>query len=172
MALLALSPAVAPGRALAVPIEVGVGPAAVEEGDDRLRPAASLYASVMEAWVGRLYFYGREYGPVREETYLVTAARKFPIFKSPFFFVTAGLTLMDERTVIAYDKDADKHANENDDQYNVGAALGMGVSVPKGPLHLAATWESHVFPAGVEGGIFLSSGRKQMLAVTVGVALR
>jgi hypothetical protein len=163
--------------------DLGVGFAAVEAGDDRTRPAAALHVGVGEFWVGRAYWYGQEYGPVREETTIVSVARQWGLFRSDSLVASFGVTLMDDRTTLDFDEgDDDGSGNAADDSapddvrednLNVGAAFAVAWRLPpklSGPLFVEAAWDSHVFPAG-SAAIFLASGRRQALSLTIGVSL-
>jgi len=168
MVLMVLSPALAPKRAYA--FELGGGFAAVDEGDDRMRPAATLDLSVNDLYGGRLYYYGRTYGPVREDTAVLSILRRWPVFGSKLLTASFGLALMDERTVLKFDNDTDQAKNQTENSYNGGFAFGVTFGLPKtsAPLYMALSWDAHVFPAGVNGGLFLATGRKQTISVILG----
>lgn len=159
--------------------ELQAGFAAVEEGDDRMRPGAALHVGFNEFYQGRMYYYGRELGPIREETYLVSGGRRFGLFGSPSVTASIGAAMMNERVVVDYGDanpdgtPVDPDQERREDNYNVGAAFGIAWSLPKSarPLAFTVSWDSHVFPAGVAGFFFLSSGRKQTISLTAGVAL-
>lgn len=152
--------------------ELGAGFAAVEEGDDRVRPGMSLHVGVNEFYASRLYYYGREFGPVREETYIASFVRRWGVFKSNAVTANFGFALMDERTQLEFEG-TDASENDSEDNYNVGAAMGIAWSLPKGtgPLYASVSWDSHVFLAGT-GGLLLSTGRKQTISLILGMAIR
>jgi hypothetical protein len=165
--------------------DLGLGFAAVEAGDDRTRPAAALHVGIDDFWVGRAYWYGQEYGPVRETTTIVSAARQWGIFRSDSLVASFGVSVMDDRTEISFEDDEDSGGGSTatagssevpedvrEDNWNLGAAIGVAWRLPPkvaGPLFLEAAWDSHVFPAG-SAAIFLASGRRQALSLTMGVS--
>lgn len=153
-------------------IELAAGFAAMEEGDDRIRPAATVHAGFPRDFDGNLYYYGREYGPVKEQTILVNFVKSWSVFNSNVLAAHFGPCLMDEKTDIAFDG-ADSDENRSENNFNAGAVYGIQASLPKsGPLYLAVSWDSHIFAAGINGGLLLSSGRKQAISLVGGVTLK
>ncbi len=152
-------------------VELGVGLSAVEEGDDRLRPAVSLHGAINESYAFRTYYYGREFGPVREDTILISGHRRFSLFGKEYIKAQLGVALMDEITKISYSKAEDKSRNEEEHNTNIGGAVGISIALPASlaPLYAHLSWDSHLFPAGV-GGILLSTGRKQTISIVAGAA--
>jgi hypothetical protein len=152
-------------------VEVAAGLSAVEEGDDRLRPAVSLHGAINESYALRMYYYGREFGPVREDTVIISGHRRFSLFGKDFIRAQLGVAMMDEITKISYSKAEDKSRNEEEHSTNIGGAVGISISTPPsfGPLYAHLSWDSHIFPAGV-GGILLSTGRKQTISIVAGAA--
>lgn len=161
----------APARAF----ELAAGLAAVEEGDDRLRPAAVLHLGINPQYAGRAYYYGRTYGPVTEATAVVAAVRRWGLFKSNTLTASCGLALMDEKTTLKFDDAADAAVHDKvDDQYNAGLAFGIAwtpLAAAKGPFYVSASWDSALFAAGLDGMILLSTGRKETLSLIMGVML-
>jgi hypothetical protein len=170
LVLFAASPVFAPAPAQA--IELGAGFAAVEEGDDRIRPAAALHLGLNNDWAGNAYYYGREFGPVKEETFLLNFVKNWSIFKSKFLAAHFGPCAMNEKTTLTFD-DEFKDENRSENNFNAGAVYGISWSLPKsqGPLFLSVSWDSHIFAAGLNGGLLLSSGRKQTIALVGGMTL-
>lgn len=168
--LLSASPVLSP---LAQAMDFAAGFAAMEEGDDRLRPAMSLHVGWPQDFESKAYYYGRTYGPVKEETILLTAVKSWGLFKSKFLTAHFGAAVMDERTELTFDGDHSEES-ESEDNLNAGAVFGIAAQLPKsqGPLFLQVSWDSHVFAAGLAGGLFLSSGRKQAISIVGGVALK
>lgn len=152
--------------------EVAAGFGAVEEGDDRIRPGLGLHMGFSDALAGRVHYYGREFGPVREETYIVSFMRRWALFKSNTVTAGFGGAVMDERTTLTFEGD-DETASDSEDNYNLGAVLGISWSLPKdtSPLYASVSWDSHVFPAGM-GGLLLSTGRKQTIMLMIGAQLK
>jgi hypothetical protein len=160
------------GAAHASAVEFGAGFAAVEEGDDRIRPAATLHLGLNNDFAGNAYYYGREFGPVKEQTFIVNFVKSWAVFKSQFLAAHFGPCVMDEKTEITF---ASEYSDQDraEDNLNAGAVYGISWSLPKsqGPLYLSVSWDSHIFAAGVNGGLLLSSGRKQAISLVGGVAL-
>lgn len=157
--------------------EVAAGAAAIEEGDDRMRPGASLHLGVDGDYGAHVYYWGREFGPVKETSYLLGIVKRVPVIGSKLFHAKFGLAALNERTAFAFDAadtaglDSDRSQPENN--YNLGAALGMAINlkIGSGPLFFSVAWDSHIFAAGLSGAIFLSSGRKQALTLLMGLSL-
>ena len=152
-------------------VELAAGLSAVEEGDDRLRPAVSLHGAINESYALRMYYYGREFGPIREDTVIISGHRRFSLFGKEYIKAQLGVALMDEMTKISYSKAEDKSRNEEEHNTNIGGAVGISVSLPPSlaPFYAHISWDSHIFPAGV-GGILLSTGRKQTISIVAGAA--
>jgi hypothetical protein len=150
--------------------EVAGGLAAVEEGDDRLRPAFALHAALDDFYAARMYYYGREFGPIREDTLILSAHRRFSLFRTNIIKAQMGIALMDEITKVSYSGSADKDKNEEEHNTNIGGAAGISIALPANlaPFYAQFSWDSHVFPAGL-GGILLSTGRKQTLSLVAGM---
>lgn len=150
--------------------EVAAGLAAVEEGDDRLRPAFALHAALNDFYAARMYYYGREFGPISEETVIISAHRRFSLFHTNIIKAQMGVVLMDEVTKVSYSASADKDNNEEEHNANLGGAAGISIALPENlrPFYAHFSWDSHVFPAGL-GGILLSTGRKQTLSLVAGM---
>lgn len=144
----------------------------MEEGDDRIRPAAALHLGLNEDFSGNAYYYGREFGPVKEETILLNFVKSWQVFKSQFLSAHFGPCVMDEKTSIHFES-ADSEEDRAEDNLNAGAVYGIAWSLPKnqGPLYLAVSWDSHIFAAGINGGLLLSSGRKQAISLVGGMKL-
>jgi hypothetical protein len=163
--------------ASAAAFELAAGFALIEEGDDRTRPGIAVHAALTDFYMARAYYYGREFGPVREETYLLAAGRRFGLFKSNYVVANVGVCAMDERIKLSFD-DTDNSAvgpsrDRTEENFNFGGTFGISAGLPKSasPLYVGVSWDSHVFPAGLAGGLFLSSGRKQTISILMGAAL-
>lgn len=152
--------------------EVAAGFGAVEEGDDRIRPGLGLHMGFNDFYAARIHFYGREFGPVREETYIASFQRRWGLFKSNTVTAGFGMAVMDERTKLTFEDDAEAES-ETEDNYNVGAVMGISWSLPKtsSPLFASVSWDSHIFPAGM-GGLLLSTGRKQTITLLIGAQIK
>lgn len=146
---------------------VAVLGAAVEEGDDLMRPAAGLHLGIKDKYFARAFVWGREFGPVQEQSVLISAGRTVPVFGSKILMARFGLAALAESTSVEF-TGADAHLSRKATQYNLGAVAGLHLQWNRmGPLLVTAGWESHLFLAGV-AGILLSTGRKQTLSVGFG----
>jgi hypothetical protein len=81
---------------------------------------------------------------------------------------------MNERIELNFDKAEDADYNGDENNFNAGLAFGVAWSLPKtaAPLYMTVAWDSHLFPAGLNGLVFLSTGRKQTITIAMGVALK
>ena len=168
-----LSLALASKAPVAQALVMAAGGAAVEQGDDRIEPGVAAYVGLTDNLGVTAYGYGRSYGPVKQTSILTAAMYRLPIFKSSIFGARAGIALLDERTTLKYSQSTYASYNESKDAFNAGGAFGLTMGLPhKGPgLHFELSWDSHLFPAGPEGAVFLVSGRKQTFALVMGVQL-
>ena len=161
-----LSPAFMAGSpAVAQQFAAGIG--AVEQGDDRFRPAANIHVGFMESWYSQLHLWGRDFGPVKERSYLLGVYRRIGLHALEELQAIAGIAALLEETSLEYNNSEDE--DRSDSRTNFGAAFGLLYDLPfDGPLYVNFAWQSHIFPAGFLGGLFLASGRKQTLSLTVG----
>ena len=157
--------------------ELAAGFSIVEQGDDRNRPAANLHIGINDFYLGRAYYYGREFGPVREDTYVLAGGRRFGLFKSNYITGHVGACVMNEQITLKFRSEdttsAGSGRNRTEDNYNVGGVFGIAAALPKSasPLYAGISWDSHILAAGINGGLLLSSGRKQTVSVYLGAAL-
>ena len=150
--------------------EFSVLVAAAEEGDDRLRPAVGLHGGFAGDFFARTWIYGRTFGPVTEKTVIVGGSKRWSVFGSKAVSAGFGLSGMLEKTSIQYSDAPDEDVEEN--RYNFGAILGIHYQKELfSSVVVSASWESHVFAAG-SGILFLSTARKQILAVGMGVTIK
>lgn len=145
----------------------------VEQGDDRPRPAAAVHLGINEANAGKIFYYGREQGPVREETTIVSGLHRFSLFGSKSVSAAVGAAIMDEKIALKFPDPADADMNNSEDNWNVGMAFGVSWSLPPaaGPLYFSVSWDSHLFPAGLNGLLFLATGRKETVSILMGLQL-
>lgn len=149
--------------------EIGAGPAVIEEGDDRFRPGAMAHIGFGHNVFGRFYGYGRKFGPVTERTWMVSLQKGFPMFGVSWIHLTLGATIMDEYTELKY---SDGEGNTSSHSYNLGFIGGVHFPIPAvSPIYFELGWDSHLFLAGPNGGLFLATGRKQAFSVGLGVRL-
>lgn len=153
-------------------MEIGAGIAAVEESDDRQRPSYALHAGFHPFYYSRLFYYGRDFGPVEERTTLISFNRRLGLFRSNYLKAGIGGAILSERTTISYNKEEDKPFEKDENKFNAGLYTGIywEMSLNK-PYYLSAGWEAAIFPAGLNGGLLLATGRKQFLSLIVGMSL-
>jgi hypothetical protein len=157
-------------------LDLGLGLAAIDEMDDRLKPAAVVRAVWTPEFFTDFTFYGQDFAPVSTRTAIITAGAQIKVGKSEHFLLRAGVSLMDEY-ISTYDdakSRGDPHApkpkSEND--YNAGFLLGLECKVfTSGPVYLAFDWDAHLFGAGLEGTLFFDFGRKEIFSAVAGVSL-
>lgn len=151
-------------------IEIGVGLATLEEGDDRLRGALAFQLGWNKIYASRLYFASREMGPIKDQTLILAGMRRWSIFKSPYLRAEVGPVLMNESYQITYDKESDENFDRQENNFNIGGLVGLSLSLPSNRLLFELAWQSHIFPAGI-AGLFLASGRKQDISMILGIKL-
>ena len=141
---------------------LGTSLSAVEEGDDRLRPAVSLTAAFSDDLVGKAHFFGKDFGQVTERTALLSLGYRFPVLGLSLVRATIGGVVMSEAVSVSGE------GGTSDSSTNIGVLFGLSFGPParKG-MFLECAWDSHVFLAGL-AGLFLTTGRKQMLSFGVG----
>lgn len=144
-------------------IEVGSGLEAIEDGDDRMRPAALLHVGTTGGLVSRFYLYGRNYGPVQERNYLLSVDKRFDIGGKNWQGLI-GIAGLCDTTTLKYDDHPED--NMSFSSTNVGMAFGLHWNIWElKKFQLKATWDAHIFPAG-SGFIFLANARKSGLGLT------
>lgn len=141
---------------------MGIGWAAIEETDERFRPALSVEAIFSDLYLVQLETYGRRQEPVRQSHNLLTLARQFPLFGR--LLGSIGVALSYELTRISREEDDPRP--EREVNKNLGLALGLAWQ-SKSKLFVRVEWDSAVFPAGT-AGILLATSRKQSLGMGVG----
>jgi hypothetical protein len=81
-------------------------------------------------------------------------------------YASVGAAILADQTSVDYG-DATE-GNDSSTEFNVGAVFLLEYRYPlAGGLVTHINWQSHVFPAGLQGGIFLSSGRRQTLTLAL-----
>lgn len=160
--------AIATPTAQAFEIAGGIG--AIEEGDDRHRPAAIFHLGFNESVYTRIHSYGRKHGPYEEQAHIFSLNYRFPIYgkNSP---LTAGIggSFLSEK--ITYK--ATSAAEESDElrKYNFGASFGLGYTLQFKIVYVNFSWDSHVYLAG-DSGLFLANARKGIIGFTTGVWIK
>ncbi len=145
-----------------------IGYSAIEQGDDRYLGGLSGQVLLGEYYV-RGHFQRRKFLPVSLQTYSVALGKRAPLFGLSELQLGYGVVGLLERTSIQYTKEKDKAFNRNENQFNIGLALGVFWEKSFAThFHYTVGWEAYLFPAGI-AAIFLTTGRKQYLSAGVGV---
>lgn len=144
-------------------LDIGSGIVAVEDGDDRLRPAAVLHAASTAGFISRFYLYGRDYGPVSERNMILSLGKRFDL-SSKTWQAHFGFAALSDTTTVKYVDSPDDSTSYT--SYNAGMGFGIHWNfIDLKAFQMKATWDSHVFPAGY-GFIFLANARKSTLGLT------
>lgn len=151
---------------------INLGLSTVEEGDDGQRPAV-LVGGYYDTYYFRAFYFGRTFGPVRERNLTLNINRTFAFSPLANVYWSVGGALVRDSTLIQFEREDLAEINKKEINYNLGASLGVYWQVPQNyiptnKIKLRLCWESSVFPAGIVGGLFLSTGRRQFLSLEVG----
>lgn len=141
------------------------GLGAVEEGDDRMRPAVVVQAGMGEHWYGQGTLWGRRFAQVEERTLLVSAGYRNDVFNAKWLHAGAGIVVMEERTTV-HPRGAQTSIDAQS-SYNIGGMLGIHGIWNYDRYLVQAAWDAALFPAG-QAVIFLTTGRKQTLSISAG----
>ncbi len=143
--------------------ELGTGLAGIEDGDDRIRPAAVLHGAAQNGYGSRLYVYGRDYGPVRERNFVLSMSKRFDIASKTWQGIL-GIAGLADMTSIDFPENPEDNMTYT--STNIGMVFGIHWNLYESKrIQLKATWDGHVFPAGT-GFIFLANARKSALGLT------
>lgn len=138
----------------------------LDQGDDVGRPAL-VFEGQRRTLVGGFYLYGREFSGVEEQTIgLYGGVEKVIFDKLPIFARFGGSALI-ERTSIAIAPTTD----ETEYNYNLGAFVGLQGRVRMGRFITAGSIDSHLFLAGLNGGLLMATGRKHVISIMAGMLL-
>jgi hypothetical protein len=149
-------------------MDVRLGMAAIEGGDDRFQPAAGVGVTAPSGILGSGWIYGRDYGPVKERSYLLSGAQPLNLFGTEKVTLMFGVSVLVERTTV---DGAPGESGSVDSSTNVGGLFGLRTAIYSWKKFAAdATWESHIYPAGSQI-LLLVTGRKQVISLNVGVQL-
>lgn len=143
-------------------LDLGTGLTAMEDGDDRLRPAGVVHFA-NGRFISRFYVYGRDYGPIQERNFLLSLSKRFDVGSKSLQGIVGIAGLSDTTTIHFKDHPED---NMSYSSTNGGMAFGLHWTfLDTKRFQLKATWDAHVFPAG-SGFIFLANARKSGLGLT------
>ena len=143
-----------------------VGSGIIDQGDDVTRPGLTFEMVMRSRLVISSYLYGRKFGPVDEKAYGLSIGSRKKIFGPLPLRARFGLTMLNETTTIN-----NTALNETENNYNVGGYLGASYGIKRGPFLFKVIWDSHLYPAGLNGFILLATGRKHVLSFMVGARL-
>ncbi len=144
-----------------------VGAAATEEGDDRQRPAVYIAGVFGDQYFAKSYLYGRTFNRVTEQTVTLSVGKRFGIFNANFLKAGLGVTASNDSTRI---EASETEPAESENAGNFGALFNIHISPPLAQnMTLEAGWDTHLFAAGA-AGLFLATGRKQMLYLGAGMS--
>ena len=148
--------------------DVGIGIAVMEEGDDRQRGGWSLYAET--PWFfAQGFFFKRSFGPITEDTALVAPSQQVGIPMLRELSLVFGGAALRERTQIDYKAQKDQSFNTVETRYNFGLWTGLRYLFRTSrKLTITGSWETALFPAGIVPGLFLATGRKQLITLAIG----
>ena len=152
----------------ALGVEVRLAGGAVEEGDNRFRPTAGIEFIAPSGLLGTIMTFGRKFGPVTEQTVILSGGQPLDLLGGKTLQGIVGISVVHETTTI---KANTTDAAQRDQSTNVGGLFGIRGQIYsiKG-ITFAGSWESHIYPPGFSV-IALSTGRKQLLTLNVGVSL-
>ena len=135
-----------------------------------MRPGIATHLGIGREYFLRFYSWGRKFGPVQEKTYMLAAARNFPMFSTKWAFAHFGIVALSEKTEIIFTDDTTQ--NDAETNTNLGGLAGLHLKVEAvAPILLHFSWDSHIFLAGPNGALFLANSRKQTISIAVGIRL-
>lgn len=158
--------------ALALPpvhaVETGAGIVGIESGDDRHQPG--VFGSInFSGYDARLYYCSQKFGPVFQSAALASFVRDISLPFTPWVVARTGFGVLEEFTRISFAAEQ-QGFDRSERRYNLGLALGLRVSgYVSSSVFIEGGWDSYLFPAGITGGLFLATGRKQMIYLGSGV---
>ena len=167
MRLLILTFFICSARLLAY--DASIGPAILEEGDDRLKPAAYVSFSAKDFGV-HLFYNKNTYSPVHIQNTMIAITRPLPIVLYDQIHIDLGGTALYESVTINYQGEKPSFQKEQGN-FNLGLFLSFSATYDLDPFSLRIGWQSGIFPAGLTGGILLASGRKQYISFSLGLKL-
>ncbi len=141
-----------------------LGLAAVEAGDDRVRPASQLQLNFTENWASQTTLYGRKYGVVVERTLIQSIL--YASTPSPSFVdlrLNIGPAILWDSTSLEISPGEELTEN----RFNFGLTLGVLTSWELGTFKMYAFAHSHLFPAG-QAALLLVTGRRQTIGIGIG----
>ena len=98
---------------------------AVEETDDTLKPSTGFETIFSNGFSLSLSYWGRDFGPVEERRYVVSASKKFKPFSSKLLSAAIGGSVLHEITAITYEEEIYESYNKEDVEWNLGGFFGI-----------------------------------------------
>jgi hypothetical protein len=144
---------------------IGIGLSAVEEQDERHRPAVTLLGEPFKDWQFSSSIYGQKYETVRQTSVVASMLHTYALPKSDFLFGGIGVAALWDQWRFSDD------SASNQDSGNLGVALLLSARFPRqSKYQMSLDWTAHLFPTGV-GTILLVTARRQVISLTTRVAL-
>lgn len=155
--------------AIADKATISLGLAALNEGDDRYRGGFAI-SSEYQRWGGSLAIFLRDFGPVRDETYLLGTLRNFALSKKYKVDGRFGLGVQYRILTLKYPQLEHKALNRRKGRFNAGPLVGMRWRFAgRSGLAFELSWDSVFYPAGLTGGILLATGVHHVVGAALGV---
>ena len=152
--------------------ELGLGIGFLESGDDRWQPAGRLEFIADKGIRGDLTAHQMIFGPITQTTVIVSGGKEFKVFWPEHLRASVGGVYLQEITELEFGAGVDPAMDRHEVQHNLGAQFGLHLRNNfKGPVTFGFSWQSHVFLAGPAAGLFLATGRKQVLTFSGGFHL-
>ena len=130
--------------------------------------------------LGAAMIYGRRFGPVTEQTVILSGGRPFDLFGGNAWQGVLGISVLLEKTTIEgstaadpenLDANLDASSSFVQESTNIGAVFGVRCRFFQWrSFAIAGAWESHLYPPGLNV-VYLATGRKQLLTLNAGVTL-
>jgi hypothetical protein len=148
--------------------EILTGFSAIEEGDQRFRPAVTVRVAEISGYGGQTWLYGSRSRYVEENKVIVSGFKSLSLFGTRVMRADLGFSLLFDRQIVKYFSPEGQRPEE--DNFNAGGYFALGWRLPGKKLVFQLNWESHLFLAGL-AGLYLATGRNQGLTCAIGMQL-
>lgn len=150
----------------AATFNLGVGASALEEGDERWRPAQALHLDWQQSWSWQLLRYGREQGPITQEQWVSHVSYLYSLFQSKHLFAKTGISSSYQTLRI------DRPEGELGERAAISTNLGLHFGLQSfwqilPSWRLQADWDNS-FYLNSRSWFFLVTARKQSLGLSIG----
>ncbi len=111
---------------------------------------------------------------MKTTTQVFALSRSFQIPGIEFMALSGrvGIAPLLEKTSLSFDKEADQTFNRDEKEWDFGVLFGIFWEYPSSNLvKLRLGWDAALYPAGINGGVLLATGRKNLLSISVGLAI-